>query len=191
MKILLLVGPLLLLVVFVVLVIAASRKGPGAWPFYAKRVLSDAEQVLYWRLVEALPEEVVLAQVQLSRFLGVKKGHKRMQWLNRVNQKSADFVVCKKNFAVVTVIELDDSTHLRPARRKADADKERAITAAGLTLLRWNVNKMPSVGEIRQIVYPPATAKLGAGDEGALLVHPTLAAIRPSASRERDISHRS
>ncbi len=44
------------------------------WPFYAKKPLSEPEQVLYYRLVEAMPECMVLAQVQLSRILGVKKG---------------------------------------------------------------------------------------------------------------------
>jgi len=52
--------------------------------------------VLYFRLVRALPESVVLAQVQLSRFLGVKKGSDYQSWLNRINQMSADFVVCAK-----------------------------------------------------------------------------------------------
>src|SRR5262245_27505507 len=44
------------------------------WPFYAKRPLTQVEQVLYHRLVKSLPEHIVLAQVQVSRVLGVKRG---------------------------------------------------------------------------------------------------------------------
>lgn len=183
MKIVLFVGPFLLFVAFVLLLIAASRKAISAWPFYGKRVLSDPEQVLYWRLVEALPGDVVLTQVQLSRFLGVKKGHKRMQWLNRVNQKSADFVVCKKNFSVLVVIELDDSTHTRSSRRKADRDKAKAINDAGLTPLRWHVKAMPSIEEIQTSVRPQTAAATTATDESLADVDPVLMAVRPGSSR--------
>src|SRR4051812_4207647 len=54
------------------------------------------EQVLYHRLVAALPGEIVLAQVQLSRVLGVKKGFNFNAWHNRINRLSYDFVVCGK-----------------------------------------------------------------------------------------------
>jgi hypothetical protein len=69
-------------------------KGDTDWPFYAKKLLTQPEQVLYFRLVSALPEHIVLAQVQLSRFLGVKKGANVQSWLNRINRMSADYVIC-------------------------------------------------------------------------------------------------
>ncbi|WP_155393105.1 DUF2726 domain-containing protein [Xanthomonas albilineans] len=125
------------------------------WPFYSMRVLTNSEQILYWRLIEALPENIVLAQVQLSRFLGVRKGNGRIQWLNRVNQKSADFIVCNKDFSVLTVIELDDASHDRPGRYKADADKTKAITDAGLRIIRWHVKSMPNATQIRDEIYSP------------------------------------
>ncbi|MCE3224350.1 MAG: hypothetical protein K0S58_2530 [Nitrospira sp.] len=42
-------------------------------PYYAKAILSQSEQVLYHRLVAALPEHIVLAQVQLSPRPGRKE----------------------------------------------------------------------------------------------------------------------
>jgi hypothetical protein len=47
----------------------------GPWPFQARKPLPAVEQVLWFRLTEALPDHIVLAQVQLSRLLSVKKGH--------------------------------------------------------------------------------------------------------------------
>lgn len=53
-----------LLLVLVVVVIAAlaflkakSQGGSGSevWPFYAKKPLSQPEQILYFRLIDALP----------------------------------------------------------------------------------------------------------------------------------------
>jgi hypothetical protein len=47
-----------------------SSAASALWPFYLKRVLTQPEQVLYHRLVKALPNHIVLAQVQVSRVLG-------------------------------------------------------------------------------------------------------------------------
>jgi len=40
---------------------------------------------------------MVLAQVQLSRVLGVKKGFNPREWNNRINRMSYDFVVCSSS----------------------------------------------------------------------------------------------
>jgi hypothetical protein len=63
-------GTILVIVVIVavfVLLFFKLQKGQQAWPFYAKKLLSPAEQVLYFRLVQALPDSIIFAQVQLSR----------------------------------------------------------------------------------------------------------------------------
>ena len=82
---------LLLVIVVVVGVVLAILKakvqggaGNEVWPFYAKKPLSQPEQILYFRLVQALPEHIILAQVQLSRLLGVKKGSNYQAWSNRI-----------------------------------------------------------------------------------------------------------
>jgi Protein of unknown function (DUF2726) len=119
------------------------------WPFYPKRPLSQPEQVLYHRLVEALPEHIVLAQVQLSRVFGVKKGFNARGWLNRINRMSFDFVVCLKDATVVAAIELDDRSHESADRIQADIKKSRAASAAGIRLVRWNVKGLPDGADIR------------------------------------------
>lgn len=94
-------GPVLLLALFVVVGVAVigmiqPRAGmipDRPWPFYAKKPLSQPEQVLYHRLIDALPECMFLAQVQLSRVLGVKKGFRFNEWNNRINRLSLDFLV--------------------------------------------------------------------------------------------------
>ena len=73
----------------------------GPWPFYVKRPLTQPEQVLYHRLICALPEHIVLAQVQVSRVLGVKKGANFHEWNNRINRLSYDFVVCGKDSTAI------------------------------------------------------------------------------------------
>ncbi|GEM_PF-1648936 len=105
----------------------AAIEEVGPWPFYARNPLSSVEQVLYFRLCKALPQHMVLAQVQLSRMLGVKKGHNPQAWFNRISRMSADFVICTRDARVVAVIELDDASHQRAARQEADAKKDKGI----------------------------------------------------------------
>jgi very-short-patch-repair endonuclease len=154
-------GKFLLLLIVVVAVIALlaflktkSKSEPkdALWPFYAKKPLSQPEQILYFRIVQALPEHIVLAQVQLSQLLGVKKGNNYQAWLNRISRMSADFVVCNKDSSIVAVIELDDSTHQRQDRQVADKKKEKALASAGIRIIRWNVKSIPDIAVIQSSV---------------------------------------
>ena len=125
------------------------RRDKEVWPFYSKKLLSSPEQVLYYRLVKALPEYEIFAQVQLSRILGIKKGARYRYWLNRIDRLSADFVICRKDSSIITVVELDDASHDRPARRVTDAKKDRALGAAGIRVIRWRVRDLPDIATIR------------------------------------------
>jgi Protein of unknown function (DUF2726) len=124
-------------------------KGTGPWPFYVKKPLTQPEQVLYHRLVKALPEHIVLAQVQVSRVLGVKKGSNFNEWNNRINRLSYDFVVCGKDSTVLAAIELDDKTHESSRRKATDEKKNKATADAGLRLIRWNVKALPDESAIQ------------------------------------------
>jgi very-short-patch-repair endonuclease len=118
-----------------------------------KTVLGEREQVLYWRLVTAFPDRVVLAQVALSQVLGIEKGAKQRQVLfNRFRQLTADFVVCRRNFEPVAVIELDGLSHDRPHRQAADQRKTLAAESAGLVLVRINAAALPDEVELRRPV---------------------------------------
>ena len=121
-----------------------------SWPFYMRRPLTEPEQVLYFRLSKALPDHIILSQVQLSRLLGVKKGNNYQAWSNRINRLSADFVVCNRDSSVVAVIELDDASHQREDRKRADAKKDKALTSAGIPVIRWKPNNLPDEMTIKQ-----------------------------------------
>jgi hypothetical protein len=110
------------------------------------------EQLLYHRLVRALPEHIVLAQVQASRVLGVKKGYRFHEWSNWINRLSYDFVVRGKDSTVIAAIELDDGTHSTRARVMTDQKKNKASADAGLRLLRWHVRSLPDEETIRREV---------------------------------------
>jgi len=131
------------------------RTGAERWPFYVRKPLSQPEQILYHRLIRALPEHIVLAQVQVSRVLGVKKGFNFHEWNKRINRLSYDFVVCAKDSTVIVAIELDDRTHDNASRAGTDDKKNKAAADAGLRLVRWNVRALPSEEAIRAELFAP------------------------------------
>lgn len=139
------------------------RKGRGRdrpWPLEpASSILSDPEQVLYRRLLEALPECLVLPQVQLARALRFKRGQRDGIVWNRICQLSIDFLIVRADTSIIAAVELDDSSHLRADRQDADASKGHALESTGVPLIRWRVGKMPDVASIR-------SALAGMGVEG-------------------------
>jgi hypothetical protein len=144
---------LLLFGVAAVALVVLKRRGvPGAnaqWPYYARRPLSQPEQVLYRRLVSCLPEHIVLAQVQVSRVLGVQKGFNFHEWNNRINRLSYDFVICSQDSTVLAAIELDDKSHESISRAETDRKKEKATASAGVRLIRWHVKSLPDQDAIK------------------------------------------
>jgi very-short-patch-repair endonuclease len=147
-----------LLVLLAVLVVMAAAvldlvrkqapKGPQAFPFEQCRPLTEREQVLYWRLRNVLPDEIVLAQVALSRILRVRKGHGFRSWLNRVDRMTVDFLVCLPDATIVAVVELDDASDGSPVRILADDRKTRALQSAGIKLLRYA--NVPDEAQLRK-----------------------------------------
>ena len=113
-------------------------------------LLSVPEQDLYRRLVAALPDHVILAQVAFSQMIKVEGGERKENFgkFATARQKVADFVVCDKSFKVVAVVELDDSTHSREKDERRDA----IIHEAGSKTIRWRTANRPTTEEIRRQV---------------------------------------
>jgi very-short-patch-repair endonuclease len=145
---------IVVIVLFVVVKLSVKGEGTGSEtpPYFKKKtLLNEKEQVLFNRLVEALPECFVFAQVRLADIVGIKKTKNWQTWFNKVSRKSVDFVVCNKSFVVLACIELDGKTHEQEDRQKADNDKDAALNAAGIPILRIEVSRMISVEEIKML----------------------------------------
>lgn len=133
-----------------------SRDPDGPWPYRVRRLMTDPEQVLLHRVRSALPGHLVFAQVQVARVLEVSDRSDSLGWFNRIAQLSFDILVCTQDTTPVLAIELDDSSHGRQRQRKRDAKKDRACNDAGLRLVRWNVQSIPSVEMIQAEVLGTA-----------------------------------
>lgn len=151
-----LVAALLLLLLALRLWLGGGKDdGKQVWPFFCKRPLTEVEQTVYHHLLKALPEHIILAQVQLSQLLGVRKGYNFQEWYDRISRLSVDFVVCTKDASVIAVVELDDGNRDRGERQAADLLTHKALAAANVRLLRWQVWALPDETEIRRQLFTP------------------------------------
>jgi hypothetical protein len=123
------------------------------WPVSARSLLSKREQSLYQRLVDLYPEHKILVQVALSQLINVDRKHPESESIRaRYKQLVADFVLCRPDLSVVTVIELDDRTHVWPKRKAADARKNKALADAGIRLVRIPAGRLPSAESLRALI---------------------------------------
>lgn len=112
--------------------------------------MTNSEVRFFALLQEAMPEHFIFAQVQLSRLIQCTDSQDAAFWFNRICRMSADYVLVDRDAqTVIAVIELDDWTHDKPERRRADQKKTKAIESAGLPLIRFDGRRMPNATQLR------------------------------------------
>jgi hypothetical protein len=137
------------------------------WPLEAKQyLLSERERALYRRLVQSLPDHIVLTQVQLLQVLNFKRGRRTYAILNRISQLSLDFLILNSDTRPIAAIELDDVSHALGDRRRADANKSHALKSAGVPLIRWHARNLPDTATIRYAVLAHAPTATPAAADG-------------------------
>lgn len=143
-----LLGALILLAIALRMPFTRSRR----WPLYQKRLMTRAEQTLYFRMVNALPDHIVVAKVHLESFLGVKNGFRSGNWTRRISGLTADFLVCTRDARIVLAIDLDGNAP-EPAKRAAENErKSLALASADIKLVRWHIRSLPTDTEICQML---------------------------------------
>lgn len=105
------------------------------------RLLNDAEQILYFRLCEAMPRMLVFAQVGVAQ-LAQLRGRREARKLSAMLGRGVDFVVCGTDFRIVAAIDLawptDDGGENSP-----EEEKRRALQGLGIPLIVYRPNQLP------------------------------------------------
>jgi hypothetical protein len=122
-------------------------------------LLTMPERILYQRLREALPDKLIFSQVAVNQLIDSKSAEGASKAVDfslfgKISGKSFDFVVCDENTAPLVAVELDDSSHQRSDRKKADAQKNEACEQAGIRLVRFKVSQMPATAELANLLTP-------------------------------------
>jgi hypothetical protein len=123
------------------------------WPPEAARVMTTPERKAYEITRRALPQQMVLSQVPLSRFLRVPTRHSYSQWVSRVGCLNADLVVCDQGSRVLAVIDIRPAQQSSRARHRHER-MTRVLRAAHINVLTWSEASLPSVAEVRTQMAP-------------------------------------
>ncbi len=112
--------------------------------------LAQAEQALYQRLCQALPQYAIFSETRLGSFLEVSGADK--VWASRRQQElaglSVDFLICNSQFQVIAAVLLDDVFRIGPGRERVAG----LLREAGVPLLRWTSVNPPTVRDIQEAV---------------------------------------
>jgi very-short-patch-repair endonuclease len=106
----------------------------------ARPPLTVREQAMYNRLVQTLPDLVVLPQVSFGALLTARTRAARSSF----SRKIADFVVCDRAFKVVAVIELGDKS--RKGKSQEDSERDVLLMDAGYRVLRYQ--RVPDIDPV-------------------------------------------
>jgi len=154
MKLIYVVLPVLLFAALALAALAKASKGrkpSKLGEITACMPVTENEQAMYFRLVQAFPSGVVLAQVAFSALIQAKDRATRSTF----DRKRADFVICTKAFQVAAIIELDDSSHR--GREAQDAKRDDLLIKAGYRVLRYRA--IPDIEKLRIDVAGTAQTK--------------------------------
>ena len=132
-----------------------------AWPPQAVRVMTLGERQAYEILRRALPGHVVLAQVPLSRFISVPTRFPYAQWLQRAGRLGVDLLVCDFSSRAVAAVEVRTADESARSAKRHQRLVE-VLRAAGVTVLEWNEDALPSVAQARESFMPKAAVAVAA-----------------------------
>jgi hypothetical protein len=136
-----------------------------AWPPERTRLLSQTERRALRLLRQALPAHHVFVQIPLARFLKVPTRHSYAEWLRRVGQLCADFVICDDDAQVLAIVELRPPPHRSSEKARRRQERlDRVVQAAGISLYVWNEEALPSPMAVREVLAGLAGLAAGAED---------------------------
>lgn len=104
------------------------------------RLLNDAEQDLYARLQEAMPNMRVFAQIGVAQ-LAQLRGRVDAQRLSNMAGRGVDFVVCGQDFSIMAAIEL--AWPVPSGGTQAEEEKRAALESLGVPLIVFRPNQLP------------------------------------------------
>ena len=120
-------------------------------------ILTPSEQRFYKALRYALQDRaVIMAKVRIADILKVRKTIARKhfwRFFSQISQKHIDFVLLDpKDFTMLCVIELDDTSHIRPDRIQRDRFVNQIMKQADIPLHRFAVQRRYDLSQFLKLL---------------------------------------
>lgn len=118
--------------------------------------LSAAERSVFGVLCQVVGTQgVVCPKVRVADLLFVADRRSNQGYVNRIDRKHVDFVICAPDTLTPrVVVELDDASHERRDRRERDEFVDAAFQAAGLSVVHITAKRKYAPAEIAVLVLP-------------------------------------
>jgi len=119
-------------------------------------ILTPAEFAFYDVLHSVVGSHLtILAKIRLSDIFHVVNTKRPHSFINHINQKHVDFLLCVPNtMKPIAAIELDDSSHNLAKRQQRDEFVDGVFKAAGLPLLHMPMKRVYSLHDIAVLLAP-------------------------------------
>ncbi|OUR82695.1 hypothetical protein A9Q75_05240 [Colwellia psychrerythraea] len=153
----------LIIIIILVVLLKAKTSPPLEVPYeLIGPLFTPAERSFLGALHLACDDKkVVFGKVRIADILKPIKGLNRSQWqiaFNKISSKHFDFVICNaEDLSIISVIELDDSSHNKKSSIKRDELVELACKNASLKLHRFKASATYNVNEIRDTIFSTTT----------------------------------
>ena len=143
----------LLLIAFVALKFLLREK-LGKFPYTAKEsLLSKTEFDFYKQLQQALEgmDYTILIKSGIKDIVQIPKNTENKRgWLNRIDKKHVDFLICDKDLKPLRAIELDDKTHNLPSRIERDVFVDEVFRSVSIPLEHINVSSKYNLDHLKK-----------------------------------------
>jgi hypothetical protein len=158
----------------------------AAWEPTATRIMTGPEREAFHTLRAALPEHMILAQVQLARFIKVPTRNSYSEWMRRAGNQCADLVICDATSQVVAVVEIRQPFERHKERaHKRYARMDRVLEAAKIPVHVWLDNALPGPAVARETIL--GAAVVFTTKSGATLVDTSARAMAPPLPTSPDL----
>jgi len=128
-----------------------KQKEKEEYPFEPQRLLNDKEMDIFYLLIEELPYFNILSKVNYSTFLKVKEGFNEKLMRSKIKKIYADFLIVKRDFTPVLVIELKDENR-DSSFQKVIEKKKKVLEHSKVPHLFLDINDLPSEEKLISMV---------------------------------------
>ena len=119
-----------------------------AWPPTIVPLLTADQRQAYRLLRSALPDDLILSQIPLTRFIRVPTRRSEGVWLQKAGRLRVDLLVCDAAGLATAAVAVSAPTESARARDRRERVK-RVLQATGITMHVWAAGRLPDVEDVR------------------------------------------
>ena len=128
-----------------------------SFPYHLRDDFLSPAEISFYHILRGIVGDraIVCPKVSLGDLFYAATGDygQNRSWMNRINQKHVDFLICDPDTVRPTIgVELDDGSHANRDRRERDAFVDEVFSAAGLPLARITAQADYNTGEVEAML---------------------------------------